>query len=81
MDVTSPNKANIYLCAVMNHDTIKCPAPNSNTRQHKTNTCIQKCDSFLSGITYTKILHSLKMLLWINDANQKRRITTVVTYQ
>ena len=41
VDVTSPNKSNIYLCAVMNHDTIKCPALNSNTSQHKTNTCIQ----------------------------------------
>ena len=32
VDVTSPKKSNIYLCAVMNHDTIKCTVPNSNTR-------------------------------------------------
>ena len=58
VDVPSPNKSNIYLCAVMSHDTIKCPAVSSHTKQHKTNTCIQKCDSSLYGITYSKILHS-----------------------
>ena len=25
VDVTSPNKTNIYPCAIMNYDTIKCP--------------------------------------------------------
>ena len=42
VDVTSPNKSNIYLCADLSHGTVKCPALNSNTRQHKTNTCIPK---------------------------------------
>ena len=42
VDVTSPNKSNIYRCADLSHDTVKCPALNSNTRQHKTNTCIPK---------------------------------------
>ena len=31
VDVTSPNKSNIYQCADLSHDTIKCPALNSNT--------------------------------------------------
>ena len=42
VDVTSPNKSNIYLCVVMSHDKVKCPGLDSNTRQHKTNTFIQK---------------------------------------
>ena len=47
VDVTSPNKSNIYQCADLSHDTVKCPAINSNTRQHKTNTCIPKKIWFL----------------------------------
>ena len=36
VDVTSPNKSSIYQCAVMSHDTIKCPALSSNTTQDNT---------------------------------------------
>ena len=42
VDVTSPNKCNIYPCDTMNHDIIKCLVLNSTTRKTQTNTCIPK---------------------------------------
>ena len=73
VDVTSPNKSNIYLCAVMNHETIKCTAPNSNTRttQNKTH-AYQKCDSLPVWHNYTKFPHHKKCRYGSMMLNQKR---------
>ena len=36
VDVTLHSKSNIYPCAVMNHDTIKCPALKRTIQTHTT---------------------------------------------
>ena len=60
VDVTSPNKSNIYLCASWTMRQLSAQLQTATPGQHKTNTCIPKMWFLPVWHNYTKFPHHKK---------------------